>query len=524
MVKLMSSLRQKKKYAQSAAQTLYKRDNIHDCHGFKRNIVTMTIELSHDAEPDRTLETDPRTDPGALWRPTIWESEEPLHVRLAETLSLDIRKGVLPPGARLPTHRELAYRLKIGVGTVTRAYALAESLGAVTSHVGRGTYVAEGGAAAQPMANVETGPIDLHRNLPPLEPAERRLRDAFTRLGRRRDLIEHMAYAPPAGFDAHRRAGAAWIARTTGGLAADWTKLLVRPGAQSAMTLAIAHLSKPGDTILTESGTFFVFRTLAEHVGYRLHGVAMDAEGIIPDALAEAVAKTGARILYLMPTLQNPTGRTMSLARREAIAALARRLDLTLVEDDVYAALALTPAVPIAALAPERTYYVGGVSKALAPGLRTGYLLAPTAEAHQALARAVRATTYAPPAFDSLIATQWIEDGTAWDIVADIRAELAARRALAAELLGPAIDPAADGAPHIWLPMGELEAERLAGRCLRAGVETTPPSAPIVSPDRLSGLRLCLGRPPTRALLRQALEVVADALAGGMATSASGVL
>jgi hypothetical protein len=72
--------------------------------------------------------------------------------------------------------------------------------------------------------------------------------------------------------------------------------------------------------------------------------------------------------------------------------------------------------------------------------------------------------------------------------------------------------------------MGELEAERLAGRCLRAGVETTPPSAPIVSPDRLSGLRLCLGRPPTRALLRQALEVVADALAGGMATSASGVL
>jgi DNA-binding transcriptional MocR family regulator len=441
------------------------------------------------------------------WLPRLSSDDAPLNVRLAAALASDIRSGALAAGVRLPTHRDLAYALRIGVGTVTRAYAEVEASGLITSQVGRGSFVAAPGEA-----EAAGGVIDLARNLVPPEPAERRLREALVRLGRRGDLVSHLDYAPPAGPTAHRRAGAAWIARTTALETADWTRLMVCPGAQQAMALTFARLCRPGDTILAEAGTFFGVRTLADYAGYRLSGVAMDAEGLDPSALERAARETGARVLYTMPTLQNPTGRSMGAARRVAIARIARAHDLWIVEDDIYAASALTSELPLAALAPERTFYLSSMSKVLAPGLRTGYLLAPDMAHFEALSRGVRATSYAPPAFDSLIATHWIEDGTADAIALEARAEIAARRDLAASILGDALEMGSGGAPHVWAPMSELAAERLVGRCLRAGVELTPPSAPILAPALISGVRLCLGAPRDRSGLERGLRIIAEAL------------
>jgi DNA-binding transcriptional MocR family regulator len=447
-------------------------------------------------------------NPESTWRPTLVDGEAPLHARLAEALARDIRTGRLAVGARLPTHRDLAYSLGVGVGTVTRAYAEAEAKGLIAAQVGRGSFVA--GPAPRLAAE---GPLDLARNLGPAEPAERRLREAFRTLAKRGDLTDHLAYAPPMGQEAHRRAGAAWIARTTRFETPDWTRLMVCPGGQAAMTLTLARLCKAGDTVLAEAGTFYVMRILADYAGYRVRGVAMDAEGLAPEALDRMARETGARVLYTMPTLQNPTGRTMGPARRAEIAEVARARDLWIVEDDIYGAFAPDAGPPLATLAPERTFYLGGLSKILAPGLRTGYLIAPDSGHVEALVRGVRATSYAPPTFGSLIATQWIEDETADQIAADVRAETQGRRALALDRLGDALEPGAGEAPHIWAPMPELAAERLAGRCLREGVELTPPGAPVVDPSLISGVRLCLGAPRDREGLAQALDVVAGALA-----------
>jgi hypothetical protein len=134
------------------------------------------------------------------------------------------------------------------------------------------------------------------------------------------------------------------------------------------------------------------------------------------------------------------------------------------------------------------------------------------------LARGVQASTYSPPTFGSLIATQWIEDETADALVQEVRTEIDARRRLAAQILGDALEMGAGAAPHVWAPMSELAAERLAGRCLREGVEVTPPSAPLIDPSLICGVRLCLGAPRDRATLERALTVVASALrndAGG---------
>jgi len=449
----------------------------------------------------------------AGWTPTLPTGAAPLYERLLDALRADIASGALNDGARLPPQRDLAHRLGLGLGTVTRAYVEAEKAGLVTAHVGRGSFVR--GAAAPPRPVPLAGPINLAQNIAPQRAAADHLAEALTKLRRRPDLIEHLGYAPVAGLDVQRRAGAAWLARSGQFEGADWTRLVCCAGAQQGLALALIALTAPGDTVLCEASTYQGLKAIAEHRRLRLRGLAMDADGVRPDAL-EAAARDGARVAVLLPTLQNPTGRIMSLRRREEIIAIARKHDLWLVEDDIYAIYAGPDAPPpLAVLAPDRVFHVSGVSKSLAPGLRAGYLVTPPGEHLERVLRAVRALAYAPPAFGGLIATQWIEDGTADLIAAAGVAETTARLAMALEILGPAVEaPASPAAPHLWLPMDELDAERVAGRALRGGVEVTPPGAPVVAAGLETGVRVCLGPATDRAELERGLNVVAAALTG----------
>ncbi|WP_297511735.1 PLP-dependent aminotransferase family protein [uncultured Caulobacter sp.] len=444
------------------------------------------------------------------WTPVVPEGSAPLYERLVAALRADIASGALAAGTRLPPQRDLAYRLGVGLGTVTRAYVEAEKAGLVSAHVGRGSFV---NAPAEHRPYGREGPINLAQNIAPAGPAATRIAEALARLRRRPDLLEHLAYAPAAGHEAQRRAGAKWLAMTGGFAGADWRRIVCCGGAQQGLAFATAAVARAGDTVLCEASTYGGVKALAAHAGWRLKGVAMDAEGLDPDALEAAIRATGARVLSTIPTLQNPTGRIMSLARRQAIVVIARRHDLTIVEDDVYGVYVPNAPPPLALLAPERTFHVTSVSKTLGPGLRAGFLVAPTAEAFERVLSAVGATTYAPSGFGGLVATQWIEDGAAETIVAEVRAEAAARLAIAREVLGEAIEtPRSDTAPHVWLPMGELAAERLSGRALRGGAEVTPPDAPGVEPGLESGVRVCLGAVADQQTLRRGLEIVAAAL------------
>ncbi len=446
----------------------------------------------------------------STWTPTIPEGEAPLYERLVTALRADIASGELAAGVRLPPQRDLAYRLSVGLGTVTRAYVEAEKAGLVSAHVGRGSFV---NAPAEHRPYERAGPINLAQNIAPSGPASARIAEVLARARRRPDLLEHLAYAPAAGHETQRRAGATWLARTGGFQGADWRRIICCGGAQQGLAFATATVARRGDTVLCEASTYGGVKALAAHGGWRLKGVALDEEGLDPDALEAAIRETGARVLSTIPTLQNPTGRIMSLARREAIVAIARKHDLTIIEDDVYGAYVTGAPPPFALLAPERTFHVTSVSKTLGPGLRTGFLVAPTAEAFDRVLEGVRAMTYAPSGFGALVATQWIEDGVADLIVAEVRAEAAARLAIAREILGGAIEtPHSDGAPHVWLPMGELEAERLSGRALRGGAEVTAPDAPGVEPGLESGVRVCLGAVADHQTLRRGLEIVAGAL------------
>ncbi|SFI83130.1 PLP-dependent aminotransferase family protein [Caulobacter sp. UNC279MFTsu5.1] len=449
----------------------------------------------------------------AGWTPTLPPGERPLYERLLDALREDIASGALGDGDRLPPQRDLAHRLGLGLGTVTRAYVEAEKAGLVQAHVGRGSFVRGVGVASRPAAE-DPGPINLSQNIAPVGPGGERIAQTLARLQRRPDLLDNLAYAPSAGLEAHRRAFATWLSRTAGVERADWRQLICCAGAQHALSLALAALCRPGDEVLCEAATFPGARVLAAHAGYRLTGVAMDGEGLLPDALDQAAAN-GAKAVFVLPTLQNPTGRIMGAARRADIVAVARRRDLWIIEDGIYAIFGGDAPPPLVDLAPERTIHVSGVSKALSPGLRVGFLLAPPGDLFERVVHAVRAQFYAPPNFGALIATQWIEDGSAEAIAGEIRDEMTIRLALARRILGEAVErPMSASAPHVWLPMSELEAERLAGRALRGGVELTPPSAPIVAPGATAGVRLCLGAARDRDELERGLGIVAAALAG----------
>ena len=444
---------------------------------------------------------------GPGWAPTL-RGTGPLHEQIVRSLEDDLRSGVLEDGSRLPPSRILADRLKVSLGTIAKAYALAEQQGLVRGHVGKGTFALGGGAqrADDPL-------IDLSLNIIPHAPAVPFFAEYRKKAQRYPEMFETLAYAQPAGSERVRRAATLWL-RKMSNLEADWRRTILTAGAQHAMALVFGALCKPKDTILCESSTFFGLKSLAAHLGNKLHPVQMDEEGIMPDQLQKAAKQTGAKVLYVLPTAHNPTGRTMSDARRVAIAKIAKRLDLWIVEDDLYSLFAdrsKQELSPFAVLAPERSFYIGGVSKALAPGLRLGFLVCPEGPFFDTILGAIRATVFALPPFGAAIFGQWVEDGVAFTIGRSVKAEVEQRWMLAKELLGSSFE--AHGVmPHLWLPMPRLMAEQISGQALRAGVSVTSPSAPIPETSLDYGLRVCLGMPSTIGALKTGLLRLGSAL------------
>ncbi|WP_327177302.1 PLP-dependent aminotransferase family protein [Streptomyces sp. NBC_01335] len=159
--------------------------------------------------------------------------------------------------------------------------------------------------------------------------------------------------------------------------------LLVTTGSQQALTMITTALLEPGDTVLVEDPTYLAALQCFAFAGARVLPVPCDDEGIDPVALAELVERERPKLLYTIPTFQNPTGRTLPLARRQAVAEVAQRLGLWIVEDDPYGELRYEgehlPWISSLDAAADRTVLLGTFSKVMSPGMRLGHLRAPAA-------------------------------------------------------------------------------------------------------------------------------------------------
>ena len=463
------------------------------------------------------------------WQPQFTSTGAPIYTQIVDSLRRDRDRGNLSPGERLPTQRELARQLGIGIGTVTRAYAEAERVGLISSHVGRGSFVA-GTGTTDPADHIHTGPIDLSLNVPSMQPALPRIAAELTSLATDRHLGDLLAMVPTPGLDRHRRIFARWLIDRHGLVEAPWTRLIVTSGAQHALSLALRSLAKRGDTVLVEETTFFGFRSIAEQSGIRLCPVPMDRDGIDPTALAEAIQRTGASVVYLQPTFHNPTTRIMSPKRRAQIATLLRVCNMTLIEGDVYGALAgwgtgPDAPSPLANLIPERTWFVAGLSKVAAPGLRVGLLLPPDADATDRATSQLRADCYTSTNLGTELGVRMIENGSAEQLLDDIVHTATQRSTLTCDILSPWIEkPRSLATLHVWLPMNDLAAERFASTALRHDIQVTPPSAQSFGEGGANGIRLCLNGQFSNTTLEATLRTLANLLRETPTTGIRGIV
>lgn len=440
-----------------------------------------------------------------FWTPNLEGHDGPLYLAIADSLAAAIANGTVAPGTRLPTHRDLAIRLGVTIGTVTRAYAEAARRGLTDGTVGRGTFV-RGPDVTQPGSGGLVGIdhdrpsgtlINLSVNRPAMGPQVEALQALLADLSARPDVLSHvMGYQFPAGSPAHRAAGAAWM--RTAGIETTPDRVLVTAGCQNAQTIALMTVARPGDVLLTEALAYPGLTSLARRLGLALEPVAMDEEGMRPDALEAACRGGGRRFVYLTPTIQNPTTAVMGEQRRRDIAEIANRCDALLIEDDVHGFLA-PGHTPIAMLAPERTLFVTSVSKALMPGLRVGYMALPQ-RIVDAATETMRATTLMAPPLMAEVVSRWIADGTADRLTRWQLSEMSKRNEVAERCLG--LPGPAEGRVrsfHVWLKIGNgRRAEDVVHAARAQGVHVAGAGA------------FQVGRGPAPEAIRVSLSAAAD--------------
>jgi DNA-binding transcriptional MocR family regulator len=290
-----------------------------------------------------------------FWVPRNLPGRKPAYLEIADAIAEDIRTGRLHPMDRLPPQRNLAAHLGINFATVARAYTEARHRGLIDSRVGDGTFIRTHRSSGAPVQ------VDMTMNLPP-QPENavvlERMRQGLVELAQQGNLNSLLQYQEFGGSEVDREAGARWLGPWLADQEPD--KVLVCPGAQSALLSLMSGLARPGNVICCEEVTYTGTKAIAAQLGIRLHGLPADDEGIDPDAFEEVCRQAPPKALYLNPVLMNPTTATMSLERRKAVVATARHYDVPIIEDDAYGMLPLERPTALAALAPELTYYISG--------------------------------------------------------------------------------------------------------------------------------------------------------------------
>ncbi|MFW2354527.1 PLP-dependent aminotransferase family protein [Hydrogenophaga sp.] len=321
----------------------------------------------------------------------------------------------------------------------------------------------------------------------------------------REDGRSALQYAASEGYGPLRE----WVAASLP-WAVDPAQVLITTGSQQGLDLVAKVLIDSGSRVLVETPTYLGALQAFSPMEPQIEGVASDAEGVDVDALLQQLGAgddqpesmerrrlltldldpasspvAAPRFLYVLPNFQNPTGRSMGLARRQALVAAAARVGLPLVEDNPYGDLWFDepPPTPLTALNPEGCIYLGSFSKILAPGLRLGFMVAP-ASIYPKLLQAKQAADLHSPSFNQRVVAEVLKDGFLDRHVPTIRALYkrqcqAMLAALDNEMAGLDVrwnEP--DGGMFLWLRLPEgMNATELLPKAVEHGVAFVPGSA-----------------------------------------------
>ncbi|WP_053572521.1 aminotransferase-like domain-containing protein [Caballeronia cordobensis] len=448
------------------------------------------------------------------WVPDIKARKGPIYQRIADAMAADISHGTLNRGDRLPPQRALAAAIGVDFSTISRAYAEAQRRGLIDARVGRGTFVRHlRDRAPTPSSSAST---DFMVNSPPNVfegEAGNTLWNEVSRATVALDAKAFMRYQPPAGTIHDRDVGAQWLRQRLSAVSAE--QVLVCPGTQSALLVVIMMLAAKDDVLCVENLTYPGIILIARYLGIRLVGVEMDDQGAIPESVDKVCKEHRVKAFYCMPTLHNPTTRSMSLKRRMAIASVLSRHRVSLIEDDNYWPLLAESGnelPPLSSFLPDQSFYLSGLSKCLTPALRIAYLATPEKSFAERAAVILRATASMASPLSAALATRWIEDGTASTLLAAICQEVAARQSLARDILPEQTKHTDLRAFHTWLVLPKIWTRAAFAERLRAdGINIALSDAFCVGVAE-EAVRLSLGGPPTIGDLKFGLEKIASLL------------
>ena len=428
----------------------------------------------------------------------------PLYRELADAVARAIRIGDLGVGDRLPAERVLAATLVVSRATVLAAYRELRRLGLAETRRGSGTRV---GAVAGPRTARTPDPL-LRRFVDPPGDVISLARTGDVPVPRLREAVLAVAEEDlpllqtglgyhPRGLPALREAIA--VRMSGQGLPTTADQIVVTTGATQALGLVAGLHVRKGATVLAESpnwpGSLDVFR----EAGARLIGVPLDDEGVRVDRFAEALTRHRPALVYLMPSCHNPTGTTMSPARRRWIGGLAARYGVPVVEDNAYGtALTGPPPPPLAAHAPAAAVMtVESLAKPVWGGLRIGWVRAPAATADR-LARRKALADLGSSVLDQAVAARLLPelDELTARTGRELRVRLAHVSALLAEHLQEWRWTPPDSGSALWIELPGADAERFAHVALRHGVEVTPGAAAALDEGFAEWIRLPFTYPP----------------------------
>ncbi len=435
---------------------------------------------------------------------------------IAAQIAADIAAGRLRPGDCLPPQRAFAHARGIAASTAGRVYAELVRRGLASGEVGRGTFVRAAPPPPSPaLAEPPDGArIDMETNYPVLPDQHRLLSPALATLARRPDALAAALQASGAyGTSPAREAAAAGLARP--GWRPAPSSLLFAGNGRQALAATFSALVPVGERIGFEALTYPVAKATAARLGIMAVPLAMDKDGVRPDAVEAAHRAGPLRALYLQPTVQNPLGMTMPEARRAELAELLQRLQGPIaLEDAVYAFLDEAAPPPLAAFAPDHTVLVDSLSKRIAPGLTLGFISAPGRLVPR-IAAALRSGAWTAPNFALDVGVRWLADGTVAALEGAKRADAAARQRLAAACLLGLPVRANPAAYHLWLDLpSHWRADAYVLAAARYGIAITSAAAFAVLPAHApNAFRLALASPQPDVLV-PALTILAELVRG----------
>jgi DNA-binding transcriptional MocR family regulator len=442
------------------------------------------------------------------WITEFNESGKARYLQIVDLIERAVADGRLAPGDRLPPQRKLAEMMGVDLTTVTRGFSEAHRRNLIESRGPLGTFISPPKAAFMQR-------VDLSMNIPP-PPADvdlaALLKRGLSQVLVRSDIDLLMTYQLGGGSDTDRQASATWLEPILGRV--DHSRVIVTPGAHSALAALVLTLTKQDEPVFTEQLIYPGLPLIARQLGRRLSPVACDADGMRPDALEAAIGGThGGGLIYLNPTLRNPTAQTMPERRRKDILRVAARHHLKIIEDDPYWLFADSPPAPLASLAPQHVYYVSTLSKCISPGLRAAFLVLPEAAAQDTFLKALRSLSLMSPPLTTSLVTQWILDGTASEVLTGILEESKERLHAASQILSTASHSATGGGIHVWQSLPEhWAAQSLAAAARAEGLVVAPSSAFCQHGEVPNAIRISLGGCARRSELTSALRKLASLL------------